>query len=68
MYKAIALFRDLQDNGYVYHPGDVFPSDGKTVDADRIAELAGNANLCGYPLIAKVAEKKPTRKRVKKDD
>ena len=69
MYKTVIMFRDLTDNGHVYHPGDTFPRDGMTVDAARITELSGSANRRGCPLIVEAAEpKKPTRKRVKKDD
>ena len=67
MYKVIVTFRDKQDDGYTYRAGDMFPRDGKTVDAARIAELAGSDNLIGRPLIAE-EKKKATRKRVKKDD
>lgn len=65
-YKVIVMFRDLQDNGHTYRPGDVFPRDGVAATPERVAELSGSDNMRGRPLI--VAEKKPTRKRVKKDD
>ena len=54
MYKTIAFFRDLQDNGHTYRPGDTFPRGGLTVNAARIAELSGNDNARGYPLIEAV--------------
>jgi hypothetical protein len=55
MYKAIAVFRDLQD-GHVYHPGDDFPRAGLTVDAKRINELATNNNRLGRALIQAVEQ------------
>ena len=68
MYKAVVMFRDAQDNGHLYRPGDTFPRDGLKVDAARIEQLSGTENRRGIPLIAEVAEKKPPRKRVKKND
>lgn len=67
-YRAAVDFIDLQDDNRLYHAGDTFPRDGLTVSDERIAELAGNGNRMGYPLIEQVEEKKPTRKRVKKSD
>ena len=63
-YKVIAYFEDLQDNGRPYNVGDVFPADGNTVSAERIAELASTQNRRRIPLIERVAEKpKRTRKQ-----
>ena len=63
-YKVIEYFEDLQDNGRPYNVGDVFPADGNTVSAERIAELASDKNLQGVPLIEEVVEKpKRTRKQ-----
>ncbi len=70
MYKVLALFFDLQDGYKEYHPGDVYPRDGLTVSAGRLAELASSNNRLGFPVIEEVKEQeeaKPTRKRVKKD-
>lgn len=71
MYRTIRYFKDLEDNGYVYHTGDVFPRDGAKVSDERIAELMSDKNKRHTPLIENVAEKteteKPTRrKRAKK--
>ena len=68
MYKTIVMFRDMQDGGHMYLPGDPFPRNGIMVNPERIAELASDANRRGCPLIAETEEKRPTRKRVKKDD
>lgn len=63
-YKVIEYFEDLQDNGRPYNVGDVFPADGNTVSAERIAELASTQNRRRIPLIEEVAEKtKRTRKQ-----
>ena len=66
-YKVIAYFEDLQDNGRPYNVGDVFPVDGNTVTAERLAELASNQNRRSIPLIEEVAEK-PKRTRKKKSE
>ena len=63
-YKVIEYFEDLQDNGRPYNVGDVFPADGNTVSAERIAELASTQNRRSIPLIEEIAEKpKRTRKK-----
>ena len=66
-YKVIEYFEDLQDNGRPYNVGDVFPVDGNTVTAERLAELASTQNRRRIPLIEEVAEK-PKRTRRKKDE
>lgn len=75
MYKVIKRFHDLQDpvkikDGTVYfgyNVGDVFPRKGKEVSEDRIAELAGESNRQGVPLIALAGEDEepnmPSKKR-----
>ena len=63
-YKVIEYFEDLQDNGRPYNVGDVFPADGNTVSAERIAELASTQNRRRLPPIEEVVEKqKRTRKQ-----
>ena len=66
-YKVIEYFEDLQDNGRPYNVGDVFPVDGNTVTAERLAELASTQNRRRVPLIEEVVEK-PKRTRKKKDE
>lgn len=51
MFTVIKTFADLQDKGYIYHEGDIFPRDGLTVSSERIAELMGSDNKIGQPLI-----------------
>ena len=66
-YKVIEYFEDLHDNGRPYNVGDVFPVDGNTVSAERLAELASTQNRRHVPLIEEIAEK-PKRARKKKDE
>ena len=63
MYKVITFFCDLQDNNHAYNPGDTFPRKGKEVNAERLAELAGDKNKQGQPLIelVKDAPEKPKK-------
>lgn len=56
MYKVIKYFEDLQDGCHAYNIGDTFPREGLEVSEERLAELAGSANLQKKPLIAKVEE------------
>ena len=51
MYKVVKLFKDLQDNEYLYNVGDEFPRSGLSVTAERLAELAGSKNRQRQPLI-----------------
>lgn len=66
-YKVIEYFEDLQDNGRPYNVGDVFPVDGNTVTAERLAELASTQNRRRVPLIEEIADK-PKRTRKKKSE
>ena len=44
MYRVLEFFTDLQDNGYEYQPGDIFPRAGLTVSEGRYKELSGTEN------------------------
>lgn len=57
MYRVIRHFTDLQDNGYPYLEGDVYPRHGLSVTKERIAELSGKRNKQKRPLIQKEKEK-----------
>ncbi len=65
MYKVIKRFHDLQDAAktkdgtayFEYNVGDTFPRKGREVSEERIAELAGDGNRQGVPLIKMVEEK-----------
>lgn len=58
MYRVIQDFADAQDKGHLYRAGDVFPRDGAETSQGRIAELSGNGNKQGRPLI-ELAEDTP---------
>lgn len=75
MYRAVIAFADLKDGKHLYNAGDTFPREGLTVDAARLAELAGSDNRMRRPLIVEVPEAseatertKRTRKRVTAND
>lgn len=53
-YKVIESFTDLQDRNYVYITGETYPRNGYTPSDERVAELSGESNKLGYPLIEKV--------------
>lgn len=58
MYKVIKHFNDIQDNGYSYNEGDIYPRENVSPSAERIRELSGNKNRQGTPLIKKVSQPK----------
>lgn len=51
MYKVLRRFEDLQDNRYLYQPGDQFPRAGLKVSKDRLEELCTSKNRRRVPLI-----------------
>ncbi len=64
MYKVLEFFTDLQDDNHAYQPKDVFPRAGFKVSKERLAELSGNDNRRGIPLIKEVpTEKKQSKKK-----
>ena len=65
MYRALEHFRDLQDNGYSYDTGDIFPREGLTVDQARLDELASDKNRRHRPMIELLVEESP--KEVEKE-
>ena len=58
MYKVLISFADLKDDKYIYEKGDVYPREGHEPTEERIAELSGNKNAFGQPIIAKQKSKK----------
>ena len=54
MFRVVSTFADLQDGKHLYKPGDLFPRQGLTVDAARIAQLASCDNATGKALIEAV--------------
>ena len=58
MYKVLTYFTDLQDNGYPYNEGDIFPRNGLQVSEHRLKELSSTNNRRGIKLIEFVEEPK----------
>lgn len=64
MYEVIKAFHDLKDTKktksgtvyFEYNVGDTYPRNGLNPSEERIAELAGNNNKQGTPLIKLVEE------------
>lgn len=54
MYRALVLFRDTQDDGYVYKPGDMFPREGFTPSKERIESMLSSNNRQGKPVIEEI--------------
>ena len=51
MYRVLRRFTDLQDNRYLYQPGDEYPRAGLDVSEDRIDELSSSNNRRHVALI-----------------
>ena len=64
MWRAKEPFYDILDNYHLYAKGAVYPRKGYTPSPARVAELSGNANRMGRPLIeSDEAGKKPAPKK-----
>lgn len=50
-YRVVHKFKDLEDNGYIYEVGDIYPRQGVIVSKERFAELKTDKNKIGKPLI-----------------
>lgn len=50
-YVVVESFSDMQDSGYTYKPGDIFPRGGVSVSNGRLVELSTNRNKLGRALI-----------------
>lgn len=57
-FEVIKYFTDLQDENRPYNVGDTYPREGYEPSLERIAELSGNDNKQGVPLIKAVVERK----------
>lgn len=68
MYKVIKYFTDLQDNGFEYKEGDVFPRKGMTVLPSRLKELSTTDNRRKEVLIQEVPDEEPKREKKSKSD
>lgn len=66
MYRVVVSFKDLQDNGYRYQVGDIFPHEGLKVSDERIDELLTDKNRRHTPMIVEetVTETEPETKPV----
>ena len=56
MYRVLRNFTDLQDQGYFYREGDIFPRDGLKVNRKRLSELSSNKNRQKTQLIEKISD------------
>lgn len=52
-YRVIERFKDLQDNDRIYEVGEIYQG---SKSKKRIAELSGDENKIGKPLIEKIDE------------
>lgn len=48
------MFKDLEDNNYLYKKGDIYPHEGLEPTKKRIKELSTKNNKIGEILIKKV--------------
>ena len=64
MYKVVAEFADMHDNGHIYRVGDTFPHSDMTVSPTRIKELLSTSNRRNMSLIAEVEEMQVEEKLV----
>lgn len=55
MYRVVYKFSDLQDNGHIYRPGDIYPRGDMPASDERIDALSTGNNKIGIPLIEKIA-------------
>lgn len=73
MHRVVKPFFDLKNDNHRYEIGDEYPAKGCIASDARIAELSGNKNRLGTPLIVEVKAqpekveevKAPTKKRKK---
>jgi hypothetical protein len=65
-YNVLCAFTDSQDNKNVYQAGDIYPRLGYIPTKKRIAELSGENNTFGKPIIELVKE--DTNKEEKSKD
>lgn len=63
-YRVVEYFTDMEDNGHVYHTGDIFPREGLEVSKSRIKVLSTTANKRGTVLIKAVPGKEETPEKV----
>lgn len=54
-YVVIKDFSDLEDEGYIYRAGDVYPREGVELDEERTDSLLTTDNKRKTPLIVQIA-------------
>lgn len=64
MFRAKTLFTDLQDNGYRYNPGDIYPRVGYEPNESRINELLTCNNRRKKPMIEVVEDEPVTEEPI----
>lgn len=62
------IFKDLEDNDYIYKKGDIYPREGLEVSQKRIKELASNKNKIGEVLIKKMQLENIPEENIKEDN
>lgn len=50
------IFKDLEDNGYIYKKNDIYPREGLKPTKKRIKELSSENNKIGEILIKEIKE------------
>lgn len=60
MLKVIIAFNDLQDDGYFYGMGEVYPRRGYTPTPERVKSLMSADNARRVPLIEGIYEEPKT--------
>lgn len=65
MYTVLRAFADLQDDGYYYPVGGMYPRSGYQPDAARVKYLSGHVEALGGPAIAPTEAPEKTTKRAK---
>lgn len=56
MYKVVSTFRDLKQDGHIYHVGDAYPKEGTKATKARFEELSTTKNAHKQIFIEKVKE------------
>ena len=64
MWRVKKDFFDVRSN-HGYAAGDKFPFDDAEVDEERIAELSGDGNKVGMPLIEEIPKSTPKQSKKK---
>lgn len=59
LYRVIKEFTDLQDNARLYRVDDIYPRYSLIPTPERVAELSGEENKQGVPLIEPLEEMEP---------